>query len=230
MNRDGGDYAAGAKRPGGFQFAEDTLIIPLHSGTHMDALCHVWYDDQLYNGFPSSGIRSTTGAVRCGMHTIPPVVTRGILLDLVAQLGRPLGSGEPVTDEMLAEGIRRAGVRLRRGDAVLIRTGWLNAAEGDPVAYFASEPGLDCSAGLWLAQQDVAVVGADNFAIERIPFDGDEVFPLHQRLIRDFGIPFLEGLDLRELAASERAEFMFCVAPLPVVGATASPVNPFAVL
>jgi len=50
MGRSGGDYAAGARRPGGFQFAEDTLMLPAHIGTHIDALCHVWYDDQLYNG------------------------------------------------------------------------------------------------------------------------------------------------------------------------------------
>ncbi len=52
MGRDGGDYAAGGKRPGGFQFAEDTVVLPLHFGTHIDALCHAWYDDKLYNGFP----------------------------------------------------------------------------------------------------------------------------------------------------------------------------------
>ena len=44
MGRDGGDYAAGAGRPGGFQFAEDTVVMPLHIGTHIDALCHAWCD------------------------------------------------------------------------------------------------------------------------------------------------------------------------------------------
>jgi putative cyclase len=55
MGRDGGDYAAGARRPGGFQFAEDTVVMPLHIGTHIDALCHAWCDDCLYNGFPGQG-------------------------------------------------------------------------------------------------------------------------------------------------------------------------------
>ncbi len=54
MNRDGGDYAAGRRRPGGFQFADDTVVMPLHAGTHLDALCHCWYDDTLYNGFSAT--------------------------------------------------------------------------------------------------------------------------------------------------------------------------------
>ncbi len=98
MGRDGGDYAAGAKRPGGFQFAEDTVILPLHLGTHIDALCHAWCDDHLYNGFPGSTVRSTTGALRCGIDKMPPLVTRGVLLDIVrlrGAVGRPRRCDRP---------------------------------------------------------------------------------------------------------------------------------------
>ena len=76
MGRDGGDYAGGARRPGGFQFAEDTVLLPLHLGTHIDCLCHSWYGDQLYNAFPGSSVRSS-GATRCGAQTLGPIVTRG---------------------------------------------------------------------------------------------------------------------------------------------------------
>ena len=96
MGRDGGDYAAGAGRPGGFQFAEDSVVMPLHIGTHVDALCHAWYDDQLYNGYLGNTIRSTTGAQRLGVEKMPPVVTRGVLLDLVRLKGRLLANGESV--------------------------------------------------------------------------------------------------------------------------------------
>src|SRR5229473_6200834 len=71
MGRDGGDYAAGGRRPGGFQFAEDTMVVPTHFGTHIDALCHAWYDDELYNGFSSTTIRSTTAAAHCGVDKMP---------------------------------------------------------------------------------------------------------------------------------------------------------------
>lgn len=230
MGRDGGDYAAGAKRPGGFQFAEDTVVLPLHLGTHVDALCHAWCEDLLYNGFPGSSIRSTTGAARCGVDKLPPIVTRGVLLDLAR--GGPLPDGHAIGRAPLEEAAARAGVTLGPGDAVLLRTGWLEAQEGKPnrLVSFDAEPGLDLEGALWLAEAGVALVGADNFAIEVLPFPDGAVFPVHQRLIRDHGIPLLEGMALKPLAEAGATEFLFMAAALPIAGATGSPLSPVAVL
>ncbi len=230
MDRDGGDYAAGARRPDGFQFAEDTLVLPLHSGTHIDALCHVWHDDQLYNGFPGNGIRSTTGAARCGADKMPPVCTRGLLFDLVALRGGPVPDGEPIGRAELERAAGLAGVAPGEGDAVLLRTGWVERALAGESVSFDREPGLDLDAGLWLAKAGVALVGADNYAIEVLPFPAGAVFPVHRALIRDYGIPLLEGLVLNRLAAGGRGEFLFVAAPLPIAGGTASPLTPLAVL
>jgi kynurenine formamidase len=229
MGRDGGDYAAGAKRPGGFQFSEDTMVMPLHSGTHLDGLCHVWYDDQLYNGHPGDSIRSTTGATRCGIDKVPPIATRGLLLDIVALKGGALADGTAVTLADVRAACTRAKVQPRAGDAVLIRTGWLETRT-ESNCDFNAEPGLDVEAGRWLAQQGAALIGADNFAIEVLPFPQGAVFPVHQSLIRDYGLYLLEGLVLAELAGLERAEFMFVAAPLRIRGGTASPLTPMAIL
>ncbi len=227
MGRSGGDYAAGARRPGGFQFAEDTLVMPAHSGTHIDALCHAWYDDQLYNGFPGSGTRGTTGAARCGIGTMGPIATRGILLDIVSVRGGPLADGAAIGAADLIAASRIAGGEPGKGDVVLIRTGW---TERQGAISFDTEPGLDLAAALWLAEREVAVVGADNFAVEVLPFATGTVFPVHQRLIRDFGIPLLEGLMLKHLADSGRSTFLFAASPLPVTGGTGSPISPMALL
>ena len=227
MGRDGGDYAAGARRPGGFQFAEDTVVLPLHIGTHIDALCHAWYDDALYNGFPGDGTRSNTGASRCGIDKMGPITGRGVLLDVAAMHGAPLEDGVSIGAAELEQAVSRAGVRVGKGDIVLIRTGWPERAGAKS---FNAEPGLNVEAGLWLAERDIAVLGADNYAVEVLPFPTGFVFPVHQRLIRDFGIPLLEGLVLGGLAATGRHEFMFAASPLPVVGGTGSPISPMAVL
>ena len=229
MGRDGGDYAAGGKRPGGFQFAEDTVVLPLHFGTHIDALCHAWYDDKLYNGFPSTGIRSTTGAARCGIDKMGPIVARGVLLDAAAVAGGPLPRGRPVTRELLEAAAERARVAVQSGDVVLLRTGWLESMLASP-GYYDGEPGLDVGAALWLAERGVAVVGADNFAIEAIPFPTGQVFPVHQCLLREYGVSLIEGLALAPLAAAGAGEFLFVAAPLPIAGGTASPLAPVAVL
>jgi kynurenine formamidase len=230
MDQDGGDYAAGAERPGGYQVADDTLFMPVHVGTHIDALCHAWYDDQLYNGFPGDGTRSATAATRCGVDKLGPIVTRGVLFDFVRHRGAPLGAGATIAAADLVAIAASSGIAIDAGDAVLIRTGWLETMLGDPQAYFGAEPGIDESGALWLAERGVSLVGADNFAIEVIPFAAGKVFPVHQRLIRDFGIPLLEGSVLAALGATGAAEFLFATTPLPIVGGTGSPVCPLAVI
>ncbi|MDA8046032.1 MAG: cyclase family protein [Actinomycetota bacterium] len=229
MARDGGDYAAGARRPGGFQFAEDVVSFSSHSGTHVDALCHVWRDDLLYNGHPASSIRSTTGAQRCGVEKLPPVATRGVLLDLGQDPddyhdARPFGAGD------LEGAAKRAGVAITSGDAVLLYTGWMARAGADTPRYFATEPGLDVSGARWLADQGVVIVGADNYAIEAQPSAPGTAFPVHQLLLRERGIPVIENMVLDDLARAGVATFFFVAVPIPLVGSTASPVAPVAII
>lgn len=228
MGRDGGDYAAGGKRPGGFQFAEDTVVMPTHIGTHVDALCHVWHDDTLFDGSGQEAIRSTTGATRCGADKLLPTLTRGVLLDVAGERELPAGAALGPTELEAAE--RAGGVEVRAGDAVLVRTGWLGRTGGDASTYYEGEPGLDPDGARWLAAREPALVGADNFAIERIPFAPGEVFPVHQILITDHGVPLLEGVVLDELARRAAGAFLFVALPLGLVGSTASPLTPVAVL
>ncbi|MBJ7418868.1 MAG: cyclase family protein [Rhodoferax sp.] len=230
MGRDGGDYAAGAKRPGGFQFAEDTVVMPLHIGTHIDALCHAWCDSRMFNNYREETMRSTSGATRLGVEKMPPAVTRGLLLDVVGLRGRSLHGGEVVSRADLEACLAVAQLEIEPGDAVLLHTGWLAAQQGVSDIDFNTEPGIDYEAGLWLAQRDVALIGADNYAVEVLPFAEGAVFPVHQCVIRDFGIPLLEGLLLEPLVRTGRREFLFVAAALPIVGATGSPLTPLAIL
>lgn len=229
MGRDGGDYAAGGKRPGGFQFAEDTMVVPMHFGTHIDALCHAWYDDELYNGFSSNTVRSTTAAAHCGIDKIPPIVSRGVLLDFVRLKGGPLALGTTIGKADVQAALDAAGVGLARGDAVLFRTGWLESALGSTDPQFDAEAGIDVEAAEFLAEAGVAMIGADNFAIEVLPFPTGKVFPVHQRLIRDYGVPLMEGVMVKPLADAGATVFCFMAAPLPIVGGTGSPLAPVAI-
>jgi kynurenine formamidase len=218
MDRDGGDYAAGARAPGGFKFSEDSVVMPLHIGTHIDALCHCWYGDELFNGFPANEMRSTRGAPRCGVDKIPPIVTRGVLLDFVTGCDAPT-DGDSISLDRVKAALDRAGAQVQPGDAILLRTGWLERQGGDARADFNSEPGIDLEAAEFLATNGTAVIGASG-----------TVFPVHQRLIRDYGIPLMEGLVLAPLAQHARGTFLFSAAPLPVRGGTGSPIIPVAIL
>ncbi len=225
MQRDGGDYAAGGRELGRSRYSEDVVVLGTHTGTHVDALAHVWYGEELYNGHPQAAVRSR-GAARCGIDKLGPLVARGVLLDVAGSRGGPLASGEAIGDAELAACADAAGVAVGAGDVVLVRTGWLGSAgEG----YFAGEPGIDLGGAGWLADRDVAAVGADNYAVEVLP-GATAGFPVHELLLRDCGVPLIEGLVLDGLAGEGAAEFLFVASPLPLRGATASPIAPLAVL
>lgn len=227
MTRDGGDYAAGLPERPGYGFADDAVLLACHGTTHLDALCHVWQDGTMWNGYPASSVTSR-GAARCGIHTAGPIVTRGVLADLHRAGEDPLPDGPPVSRTRLEAALD--GVRLAAGDALLVRTGWLHRwREG--VADTTSWPGLDIDCADLVIEHDLALVGADNIAVEVGPATTPDCqMPLHIALQRDGGVPFLELLDLEALASSGRREFLLVVAPLNLVGGTASPVAPVAVL
>lgn len=227
MIRDGGDYAAGGRVLGRSCYAEDVIGLSTHTGTHVDALAHLWYGDQIYNGHPQAVVRSR-GASRCGVDKLGPLVGRGLLLDVAGHVGeRQLPAESAIDAEMLEAVRRRAGVSIEPGDIVLIRTGWLGGA-GD--SYLRGEPGIDLSGAAWLAAKDVALVGADNYAVEVLGAHAVDGFPVHELLLRDHGIPLIENVVLDALAQQRRGPFLFAANALPLRGATASPLAPVAIL
>jgi kynurenine formamidase len=229
MTRDGGDYAADAQILGRSRVAEDVVTLETHTGTHVDAFAHLWYDEQLYNGHPQAAVRSR-GARRCGVEKLGPIVGRGVLLDAAATLGvDAMAAGQKVDAEILERCCANGGIAVGPGDVALIRTGWLGAGT-DTRAYFAGEPGIDVSGARWLAEHDVAAVGADNYAVEALEQGTEGGFPVHELLLRDLGTPLIEGLVLDQLAALGARSFLFVGAPLPLVGATAGPLSAVAVL
>ncbi|WP_104197257.1 cyclase family protein [Cryobacterium sp. M15] len=229
MDRDAGDYALGARSPGGFRFAEDTVQLSTHSGTHMDALAHAWEGDELYNGHSSANVRSTLGAKKLGADKLRPGVTRGVLLDFVSINGVSLPPSTPIGPVELVDAYQRAKVTPAPGDAVLLRTGWWEST-GSSAEYFDLEPGLSNNGARWLSDRDVAYVGADNYAVEVQPDPDGATFPVHLRLIHKFGVPLIENLDLAELAAAGASTFLLVLAPVGFQGSTGSPLNPLAVL
>jgi kynurenine formamidase len=120
MSVDGGDYAAGAEGDDGFKHADDYIAMFTHTGTHIDALAHVWYDDEIYNGYPANTVRSS-GAPRCGIDKLRHLVGRGVLLDLPGYRNVKHLSGDDVIQPEELEACAKAqGVELRRGDILLI--------------------------------------------------------------------------------------------------------------
>lgn len=232
MSVDGGDYAAGTKPVGaGLRVADDALIVTHHgTTTHMDALCHMWSGDELYNAHPAARVRSY-GAGRCGIERVGGVVARGVLFDVPRHLGL---EHLPADFRIPAELLREMGPEPQPGDVAIVRTGWPSVWRRSPEEYWSGQPGLSPDAGRWLAARDVAVVASDNAAIggldERQLATEALEDDLHLILLHRHGIHLIEMLWLDELSASGRTDFVFMVAPLVIEGGTGSPVNPLVIL
>ncbi|MEV0403590.1 cyclase family protein [Actinoallomurus sp. NPDC050550] len=232
MSVDAGDYAAGARPIGaGLKMADDAIVVTPHgTTTHMDALCHMWAGDELFNGHPAGRVRSY-GATRCGIDKAGPVVGRGVLFDVPRLRGVDhLAAGDRISGDELAA----CGVNVRPGDIAVIRTGWPLTWQDSPETYWAGQPGLSADGGRRLAEWDVAMVACDNAAIgglnERQLADEGLDDDLHLIFLWRHGIHLAEMLWLEELAATGRTDFLFVAAPLAIEGGTASPINPLAVL
>jgi kynurenine formamidase len=229
---DGGDYAAGASLKGDARVADDYIAMPLATGTHLDALAHAWAGDSLYNGHPANGVRSR-GAKACGIENVHGIFTRGVIADVAGYRGEDwLPPSHCITADELAGALKET--ELGPGDALLIRTGWLDP-ENIKVRGMREiqqhQPGIGLGAAGWIADHDAALVGGDTFGIEvNPPEDSTLSMPVHIALLRDLGIYMMEMLRLDELAASGRQEFLLVVAPMRIRGGINSPVNPLAVL
>lgn len=232
MSVDGGDYAAGTRPVGaGLRVADDALIVTHHgTTTHMDALCHMWSGDELYNAHPAARVRSY-GAGRCGIERVGGVVARGVLFGVP----RHLGLGHlPADFRIPAELLQEMDPEPRPGDVAIVRTGWPGVWRRSPEEYWSGQPGLSPDAGRWLAACDVAVVASDNAAIgglddRQLAIEALED-DLHLILLHRHGIHLIEMLWLDELRASGRTDFVFVVAPLAIEGGTGSPANPLVIL
>jgi kynurenine formamidase len=227
MLRSGADYAAGLTERAGFGFADDVITLATHGATHVDALAHVWREGLMYNDFPANQVTSR-GAKHLGIDKMPPIVTRGVLVDCAPD--GPRSAADPIDAEELEALVAKTGVSLEAGDALFIRTGWMSAALRKE-ASGAEWPGLHHDCGPWLAERQISVLGADNPAIEVFPsMDPSCQVPLHIELIRGHGIYFVELMALDALNEEAQPAFLFSVAPLPLVGGVGSPVAPIAVV
>lgn len=208
---------------------EDQLILPSHTSTHLDALCHAYADNKIYNGYPANQMTPYSGAAKCSIDKVGGIVGRGVLIDVAASKGVDrLEPGYVITAADLEQALNTQGIQLEAGDLVVIRTGWLEAFMANETDLMP-QPGLGLEAAAFLAEHDPALVGADNSAIEPIPFDQNVYLGGHIVLLVEHGIHLLENMNLAELAADKCYEFLLSIGALKITGATASPVTPVAI-
>lgn len=210
-------------------YSGDAISMYTHCGTHIDALNHFGYNGRIYNNFEvSKHLGSRTWDV-CGAEKHPPVIARGIMLDLAGMHGIDvLPPSHGVGAKELDDCLKHQGTELMPGDVVLLRTGqmkhWL-----DTPKFIASTPGLTREGAEYLCKGGAIMIGADTLTLEQIPStEPGNYLPVHCYMFAEAGVPIMEMAQLDELAADKVYEFAFIGACIKLRGATGSPMRPVA--
>ena len=204
-------------------FSSERIGISFHGNTvtHLDSPCHLFWDGMIYNGRPHSMVDSATGSGWAAVTAAADgIVTRGVLLDVAG-----LEPGQGVFPDDLEAAERRQGVRVRSGDAVLLRTG-SGASDG------FTQAGWHASCLPWLHERGVALIGADTPQDVQPSGYDDVLMPVHAVGLVAMGLWLLDNCDLTACAATAAElgqwDFQLAVAPVRLAGTSGSPVNPIA--
>jgi kynurenine formamidase len=221
-------------RADGGSAANEMMMFGGHTGTHVDALCHVSHNGELYGGADAYEAQRGGKFKTHDVASIPLTACRGVILDIPALKGVDvIAPGMPVTANDLAQAAERQNVEVRAGDALLIRTGWA-AHWNDPVKFLGHAdgvPGPDESAAQWMIERSIRLTGAETIAYECIHAGrGHALLPVHRMLLVESGIHIIEAMNLTPLVAAHISEFLFVMTPLKIVGATGVPIRPIAVV
>ena len=211
-------------------YTGDAVSMYTHTGTHIDALNHFGLNGAIWNGFHADEHLGDRGWRKGGVEQFPPIVARGVLIDVAASKGVDvLPDSYRISAADLQAALAAQHVRLEPGDVVLIRGGRMTRWPDDE-SYVHAQPGLSLEAARWLAEdQQAMVIGGDNLSLEHFPVEpGGPWVPVHTYLLAQRGVPIVEVVDLEALSRDRIYEFAFVAASLKFRGASAAPFRPIA--
>jgi kynurenine formamidase len=212
-------------------YNDDILNCWTGIGTQLDGLGHIGVGDRYYNGNKWQDFANISGLKKLSADKVPPMVARGVLLDMAAHYGVDVIKEGTAFNKAEIEAVaKKQGVEIRQGDVVIFHTGWLSLIEKDPKRFGSVEPGLGREGARYLVSKGVVAVGADTWAVEAIPFEqGAGIFEVHQILLPMSGTYILENINTAELAKDKAWEFMFVLGQNKYQGSVQSMINPVAI-
>jgi kynurenine formamidase len=198
-------------------------------GSQLDGLGHIGIDGTYYNCAKGADFVTAGGLKKFGIETVPAIATRGVILDMVGLTGKnPVPEGTAFNrKEIDAALVRQGNMKIGAGDVVIFHTGWTQLIGKDDKRYGSVEPGLGIEGAKYLASLGVAMVGADTWGLEVLPFeDPKKIFHVHQILLTEHGIMILENVVSDEAVKDKVYEGLFTLGPSRVTGAVQAIINP----
>lgn len=215
-------------------FITEVITTCTHLGAHMDSLAHITIgsDARWFGGHRAADHLSDFGPTVADASQLPPLVTRGVLLDIARHRGvDALPAGSAIDADEIRAVLMAQHLQLLVGDVVLVRTGYGSVWPDKARMPSYVGAGITRDAAQMLADAGAVAVGADTEAVEQLPSSvPGNPHPVHTLLLIEYGIPLIEMLDLELLARDERYEFLFVGLPTKIVGATGAMLDPVAVV
>jgi kynurenine formamidase len=227
-----GQTAGGSLGPTKTTYNDDIINGWVGIGSQLDGLGHIGIDGLYYNCNKAAEFAATDGLKKLGIEKVPAIATRGVLLDMAGYFNTEIVKEGTAFNRAEIEGaMKRQGVKsIEKGDVVLFYTGWTKLIGKDNKRYGSVEPGLGVEGAKYLASLDVAMVGADTWGLEVIPFEKNTgVFEVHQVLLPLNGIYILENMNTEEMVKDQAWEFLFTLGPSRITGAVQAIINPIAI-
>ena len=212
-------------------YNDDILQMWIGTGPQLDGLGHIGDDDIFYNCNKGEDFSFITGLTKMGIETVPPLVGRGVLINMAKHHGvSSMSGGQGITREDIKKAIKKQNIELKKGDIILFHTGWTDAKlKSSPEEWGASIPGITNDAAVFLSKFRPMAVGADTWGLGAVPpIEGDKVYYDHVTLIKENGIFILETMDTGRLAKENVTEFMFVLGQPKLKGAVQMIINPVA--
>ena len=210
-----------------------------HGAPTIDAIGHIGRDLKLHGGVDAVAATATPAGIGndLGIDSFPAdlMLNRMVFLDVARQLAGgkpdPLPPGFEITGRHLEDAMKAHGVEVRRGDSLMIRTGWGQYFGKDNARYLGEQsPGPGQDAARWIIDRGVRLAGDDTATFEKRPAAyGKELFSVHMMLLADSGIYIVENANLEGLSAAPVHVALLVLTPLKIQGATGSPLRALAV-
>ena len=222
-------------RDSGYSAQNLRMAISDHSGTHIDQLNHVGQrqedgDFRVYNGIKNKDIIDTFGTKKLGAENFPPLITRGILVDIPGYLQKDLDAGYCISPEEIDGALKKQDTEVKEGDVVLVYTGWSRYWH-DAEKTLSGEPGLAKACAKWANDHNIVSWGTDQFATDPIPFEEPGLaLPMHIEMLTKSGIRLMENVYMDEIVKEKVYEFCIMGLPLKIRGGTGSPLRLIALI
>lgn len=212
-------------------YNDDLAQLWFGTGPQLDGLGHMGEAGSYYNCNKAVDFVHITGLKKLGTHKVPPLIGRGVMLDMTRHFGvSTMASGQPISSKDIKAAAKAQRVKIQQGDVVLFHTGWTDGKLiSEPQAWASTEPGLTNEAAAYLASLNPMAVGADTWGLDVVPpVKGDKLFYGHIEFLMKNGIYILETMNTGRLAKERVHEFMFVLGQARVKGTVQMIINPVA--